>query len=162
LADVTGGKFSIDADFGGESLNSRIPRSPHAMSWMAREFCAWATRSSARLRRGARARSVLARTSIPSWRVDPQDAVILGRPFATFSTMHWRHANHGIADARQVSEATTNRHWQKIRRKLRTANSQANLETFLQSEMPERGNDNPCGNGPEVSPDYKYRFEGLG
>ena len=43
-----------------------------------------------------------------------------------------------IADVRGVSESTINRHREKIRRKLRIANSEVNLATFLQSEMPEK------------------------
>jgi len=45
-----------------------------------------------------------------------------------------------IAEARGVSEATINRHREKIRRKLEITNSDVNLATYLQSEMPGRGN----------------------
>ncbi len=40
-----------------------------------------------------------------------------------------------IAEARGVSEATINRHREKIRRKLRITNKDVNLATFLQSSM---------------------------
>jgi DNA-binding CsgD family transcriptional regulator len=40
-----------------------------------------------------------------------------------------------IAEARGVSEATVNRHREKIRRKLSITNEKANLATFLQSRM---------------------------
>ena len=40
-----------------------------------------------------------------------------------------------IAEVRGVSEATVNRHREKIRRKLEITNSEINLATFLQSEM---------------------------
>ena len=40
-----------------------------------------------------------------------------------------------IAMMRGVSEATINRHREKIRRKLRITNQGANLATFLQSSM---------------------------
>jgi len=43
-----------------------------------------------------------------------------------------------IAGVRGVSEATVNRHREKIRGKLKIANSEINLATFLQSEMPEK------------------------
>ena len=43
-----------------------------------------------------------------------------------------------IADVRSVSEATINRHRETIRRKLKIANTEINLATFLQSEMPEK------------------------
>jgi DNA-binding CsgD family transcriptional regulator len=40
-----------------------------------------------------------------------------------------------IAEARSVSEATINRHREKIRRKLKITNQDVNLATFLQSSM---------------------------
>jgi DNA-binding CsgD family transcriptional regulator len=40
-----------------------------------------------------------------------------------------------IADMRGVSEATINRHREKIRRKLNITNQDVNLATFLQSSM---------------------------
>jgi DNA-binding CsgD family transcriptional regulator len=40
-----------------------------------------------------------------------------------------------IAEMRAVSEATINRHREKIRRKLRITNKDVNLATFLQSSM---------------------------
>jgi DNA-binding CsgD family transcriptional regulator len=43
-----------------------------------------------------------------------------------------------IADVRKVSEATVNRHREKIRRKLHMTNTESNLATFLQSEMTQR------------------------
>jgi DNA-binding NarL/FixJ family response regulator len=43
-----------------------------------------------------------------------------------------------IADVRKVSEATVNRHREKIRRKLYMTNTESNLATFLQSEMTQR------------------------
>ena len=43
-----------------------------------------------------------------------------------------------IAEMRSVSEATINRHREKIRRKLRITNQDVNLATFLQSSMWER------------------------
>jgi DNA-binding NarL/FixJ family response regulator len=40
-----------------------------------------------------------------------------------------------IAEVRSVSEATINRHREKIRRKLNITNQDVNLATFLQSSM---------------------------
>jgi DNA-binding CsgD family transcriptional regulator len=40
-----------------------------------------------------------------------------------------------IAETRGVSEATINRHREKIRRKLKITNQDVNLATFLQSSM---------------------------
>jgi DNA-binding CsgD family transcriptional regulator len=40
-----------------------------------------------------------------------------------------------IADMRGISEATVNRHREKIRRKLKITNQDINLATFLQSSM---------------------------
>ena len=40
-----------------------------------------------------------------------------------------------IAERRGVSEATINRHREKIRRKLKLTNQDVNLATFLQSSM---------------------------
>ncbi len=40
-----------------------------------------------------------------------------------------------IAEMRSVSEATINRHREKIRRKLNITNQDVNLATFLQSSM---------------------------
>jgi DNA-binding CsgD family transcriptional regulator len=40
-----------------------------------------------------------------------------------------------IADMRGISEATINRHREKIRRKLKITNQDVNLATFLQSSM---------------------------
>jgi DNA-binding CsgD family transcriptional regulator len=40
-----------------------------------------------------------------------------------------------IAEMRGISEATINRHREKIRRKLKITNQDVNLATFLQSSM---------------------------
>jgi DNA-binding NarL/FixJ family response regulator len=44
-----------------------------------------------------------------------------------------------IAEMRGVSEATINRHREKIRRKLKLTNQDTNLATFLQSSLWEEG-----------------------